>query len=75
MFRGHVQRVEHRYVEIVERHFAVLQHVEFTMLKAKVLATAKEERIVGIIVGVAVAAAVVDERVVEQSAVGFGGGG
>jgi len=45
------------------------------MLKAKVLATAKEERIVGIIVGVAVAAAVVDERVVEQSAVGFGGGG
>ena len=45
------------------------------MLKVEVLATAKEQRIVGIIVGVAVAAAVVDEGVVEQSAVGFGGSG
>ncbi len=72
---GHVEGVQHSDVQVVERHFAVLHFVEFAVLEAEVFTAAEKQRIVVVHVGAAVAAAVVDERVVEQAAVRLGSGG
>ena len=74
-FSGHAEGVEHCHIQIIERYFAVVEHVELTVFEAEVFAAAQEERVVTVVVSVAVAAAVIDEGIVEQGAVGLGCGG
>tara|TARA_Y100000588_G_scaffold188676_1_gene202638 strand:- start:77 stop:385 length:309 start_codon:yes stop_codon:yes gene_type:complete len=70
---GGVEGLEYGDVQVVEWHFAFIEQVKLAVAPAEVFAAADEEQVVAVVVRGAVAAAVVDEGVVEQVAVGLGG--